>query len=152
MCVPCAFAVPGLGEILLFVLIGLIVAVGVCFKWVVQAVPYVMLGAAAVVLALYRWCSGAVLSKPVNTSDDDHWGTVTRQGHRGPRFTRAVRATFRLTLMGLGIGLMVNWLATALVVGTLSVVVSGGALYGRRDRIVTTARQLTGRTRELVRR
>lgn len=152
MCVPCVAAVPGLGEILLFVLLVLLVTVGLCFKYVVQALPYIGLAVAAVSVALYRWFSGAVLRKDFREADADYWDRVTRYGQRGPRFTRSVRATSRLALVGLAVGGLTNWLATVIVVSALSLTVSGLAAYGRRDRIITTCRELTGRGRELVRR
>jgi hypothetical protein len=146
MCVPCAAALPGLGEVLLFLLVVLGV---LCWK-AAKALPYVGIGLAVVAVALYRWLSGAVLSKPLRRTDDEHWDTAIRQGQRRPRFTRSVRAAGRILVTALIVGGLWNWVITALVAGSLSLTVSGVALYRRRDRVITTCRELTGRTRQMI--
>lgn len=150
MCVPCA--APAMPVLVTILLIALAVIAGLGFgAW--KMLPWVGVTFAVIVTALYRWFSGAVLAKDFQRRDDDHWDTRIRKGQRGPVVTRAVRATSRLALTGILVGLFVNPLATAIVCGTLSVTVSGLALYGRRDRIITTARQLTGRRqRDMVKR
>lgn len=149
MCVPCAAPLlPEIGTILLIILA--IIAGLVVGLW--RAIPYVGMTIAGLSIAAWRWVTGAALGKPVGRTDNEHWDTEVRQGRPGPRFTRPVRATARMSLVAIGIGLLWNPLAVALIAGSLSVTVSGLALYGRRDRIITTCRALPRRTRELVRR
>lgn len=163
MCVPCAAAAPELLPFIGYVLLILLAIVAGLVVGLWRVIPYVSMAVAAVSIALYRWFSGAVLAKETMQEDDVYWETEIRQGRPGPRITRPVRATARLALTGIAVGLLINPLLTALLCGTLSVVVSGGALYGRRDRVITTARhlswnvtsttrRLTGKTRELVKR
>lgn len=127
MCVPCAAAAPELLPILLFILfvIGLIVLT-LC-----RALPYVGMALVAVVAAVYRFVTGAVLGKPLGRSDDEHWAASPR----GPRVTRPVKAVARLALVGALVGYFLNPWAVVIACGTLSVAASGLTIYGRRSQI-----------------
>lgn len=133
MCVPCAAPAFELLPLLGWIILGVLVAVGMIVMYLCRALPYIGLALGLVVLAAWRFLTGAVLSKGWRTSDEEWWDTFGPE--RGPRVTRPVKAVARLALVGALVGYFLNPWAVVIAAGSLSLVGSGLAVYGRRDKI-----------------
>lgn len=125
MCVPCIVATPGLGEILLYLIMIPLAMAGLLIFYAGKAMPYILQILFWLTVGAYRYVTGAGVFKPWRQSEADYWAEEFRRAGRRPKVARHVRATFRVV----GPALVVLGLLYPMV-GAYLVSLSAGAGVG----------------------
>lgn len=151
----CPCAVPVVIEVLPFAL-GLIALLLLALAkqvatWLYETgIPAVGMFGWVVLVSVWRWTTGAVLSKPLDMSDADYWTCRLDKGLSGPRVQRHVRAVSRLALSMSMVGVWVYPVPVSIALGAALVSMStvAGVLAVRRHGGVRL--MLTGRARARI--